>query len=426
MSEYLTPQEQERLVIIKDTLTGKTTNAKAAIMLGISTRQIKRLKKKVREEGTIGIIHRLKGKQSNHHIDLSIKEKALAVITEKYADFKPTFATEKLAENHAITISYGTTRLWMIEKGLWKPRRHKPVVYRSWRPRKEYLGEMEQFDGSYHRWFEKRYCDSEGNPIEVCLLASIDDATGKITKADFALHEGVIPVFTFWKDYIETMSKPFSIYLDKFSTYKINHKNAVDNSELITQFQRAMRELSIQLIVANSPEAKGRVERLFGTLQDRLVKEMRLADVNTPKEGNSFLKEVFIPKFNQRFSVVPKKEGNVHKPLLLIEKEQLSHIFSVHEQRRINLDFTIQFKNKWYQLTEVQPTTVRPLERAIMETWLDGSVHIILKKHELAFIVLPEKPKKQRVKQPLILTTHTLNYKPPINHPWRKAFRQRS
>lgn len=252
------------------------------------------------------------------------------------------------------------------------------------------------------------------------MLLSVDDATGKITKAQFAANEGVIAVFTFWQRYVTETGKPLSIYLDKFSTYKINHKAAVDNHELMTQFQRAMGTLSILLITAHSPQAKGRVEKLFGTLQDRLVKEMRLAQINSPAEGNKFLTDVFLPKFNQQFAVIPAKEGDVHKPLVQEERAQLSHIFSIHETRRVNLDFTIQFKNQWYQLTEIQPTTVRPLMRVTVETWLDQTIHLILHGNELASLLLPEKPKKQRIKKPLILTTHTLNYKPPADHPWRK------
>lgn len=416
----LTQREQEKLTVITDCLSGKLTKALAATMLGISTRQVKRLKREVRKYGSLAVVHHLKGKQGNHRIDDSVKEETLKVIQEKYADFKPTLATEKLEENHDIHISYGTTRLWMMQNGLWKPRKQKQSSYHSWRPRKDYYGELQQFDGSYHHWFENRYCDTYGSPIEVCMLAAIDDATGKITKAVFALNEGVEAVFTFWKEYVQEQGKPLAIYLDKFSTYKINHKSAVDNKELMTQFQRVMQDLGIQLITAHSPQAKGRIERLFGTLQDRLVKEMRLAGVNTPEEGNRFLKEVFLPKFNNRFSVIPAKEGDVHKQLLQEERENIHHIFSVHDIRRINLDFTVQFKNNWYQLTEVQPTTIRPLEKVILETWLDHSVHIVFKNHELAYILLPEKPKKQHVLQPIILTTHRLNYKPPPNHPWRK------
>jgi len=421
MAIQLTSREQEKLTVITDCLSGKINKSQAATILGISTRQVKRLKSKVREQGARAIVHQLKGKPSNHHIEEKIKEKALSAIKNSYSDFRPTFATEKLSENHGIHISYGTTRLWMIQEKLWKSRKQKQSEYRSWRPRKEYFGELQQFDGSYHYWFENRYSDENGNSIEVCLLASIDDAEGKITRAQFLANEGVVAVFTFWQGYVLENGKPVAIYLDKFSTYKINHKNAVDNKDLITQFQRAMRSLGINPISANSAQAKGRIERLFKTLQDRLVKEMRLAKINNPAEGNIFLKEVFIPKFNKQFSVVAAKEGNIHKPLLAEEKDQLNHIFSIHETRRVNHDFTIQFKNRWYQLTEIQPTTIRPLMIVLVETWLDGSIHLILKNHELAYILLPEKPKKQRIKQPIILTTHTLNYKPSPNHPWRLA-----
>lgn len=417
-----TAAEQERLAVLKQAIAGTITNAHAAKQLRLSVRQVQRAKARIRKAGASAVVHQLKGKPSNHRLSGDTKEQVIRLIKEKYPDFKPTFATEKLGERHGIAINPETTRLWMRDAGLWRVRKQKQPVYRAWRPRKEYYGELEQFDGSYHFWFEDRYKDSDGNPIEVCLLAAIDDATGQITKAMFAPHEGVIPVFTLWQEYVTEVGKPLAIYLDAFSTYKINHKNAVDNKELLTQFERANRELNIQLITAHSPEAKGRVERLFGTLQDRLIKEMRLANINTPGDGNRFLREVFLPAFNKRFAVIAVKEGDVHRPLRSTEAESLAHIFSIHETRRINLDFTIQFKNTWYQLTEIQPTTVRPLQRVVMETWLDGTIHIILKNHELKYILLPERPKKQRIRQPIILTTHTLNYKPPPNHPWRKRF----
>ena len=187
----------------------------------------------------------------------------------------------------------------------------------------------------------------------------------------------------------------------------------------MTQFQRVLQTLAIERVIANSPEAKGRVERLFQTLQDRLVKEMRLAQINTPEDGNRFLQKVFIPQFNKKFAVVPTIDGDIHRSLQKREKKQLSHTFSIHETRRVNNDFTIQFKNAWYQLTEIQQTTVRPKEKVLIETWLDGTIHIILRHYELTYIVLPEKPKKQ-MQQPVVLTTHKLNFKPSADHPWRK------
>lgn len=418
----VTSEEQYRFTVITKVIDKEMKPGQAAKLLDVSTRQIRRLRIAVQDDGITAVVHGLKGRPGNHHIDFSIKENVLSVIHKSYTDFKPSFATEKLEENHSIHVSHETTRLWMIEEGLWKSRKQKHAMYRSWRPRKEYFGELQQFDGSYHLWFENRLVDAEGNHIEVCLLASIDDAMGKITKATFAANEGVVAVFTFWKDYVLHTGKPIGIYLDKFSTYKINHKAALDNQELMTQFQRAMQQLGVKLITAHSPQAKGRIERLFQTLQDRLVKEMRLANVHTIEAGNRFLEEVFLPKFNDRFSVIPNKEGNVHKELSKDDRKHLKRTFSIQSTRKINNDFTIQFKNHWYQLTEIQPTTTRAKDTVIVEEWLDLTIHFSLRGFYLIYTVLPEKPKRIK-RNPTILTTHKLNYKPPPTHPWRKPFK---
>ncbi len=414
----LTPAEQEKATILIAAIKGKITNAQTAKQLRLSVRQVQRAKAAMRKEGYPGVVHGLKGKPGNHRIPENIKETSLNLIKEKYADFKPSFATEKLAENHSIIVSYGTTRLWMIEEGLWKAHQQRKVNYHAWRERKDYFGELEQFDGSYHLWFEQRLLDEYGNPKEVCLLASIDDATGKITHAYFDFNEGVIPVFNFWKEYVLTVGKPLSIYLDKFSTYKINHKSAVDNFELMTQFQKAMKILGIEVINANSPQAKGRVERLFGTLQDRLVKELRLTNISSITDANLFLKE-FIPKFNSRFGVLPAKDGDVHRQLTENETGNLKSIFSIKSTRRVNSDFTIQFKNHFYQLEEIQTTTIRPKEKILVEEYLDETIHFRFKNHYLKCFILPAKPRKIS-RQPVILTNHPLNYKPPPDHPWRR------
>lgn len=419
MSEVtLNEKESEKFGVVSQVLKHKITNGEAAKKLGLSIRQIQRLKIGVRKAGSLAITHHLKGKPSNHKLQPTIKFEALNLIKENYLDFKPRFASEKLGENHQLVVNPETLRLWMIEENLWKVRRHKHPEYRAWRERKEYFGELEQFDGSYHLWFEDRLLGPNGHSVEICLLASIDDATGKITHVKFELNEGVIPVFNFWKEYVLTFGKPLTIYLDKFSTYKINHKMAVDNTELMTQLQKAMRILDIQLINANSPQAKGRVERLFGTLQDRLVKELRLAGISSIKNGNQFLKETFIPKFNTQFSVVVKKDGDTHRRLTPNEELGLKSIFSVKHTRSINQDFTIQFKNHFYQLEEIQPITVRAKNRVLIEERLNNTLHFRFKNKYLKVFSLPQKPKKIS-RQPTILTSHKLNWKPPINHPWR-------
>lgn len=413
-----TTREQEKLTVITALLQRKITNGEAATTLKLSLRQIKRLKKRVWQKGNQALIHQLKGKVSNHHIADTIKNQALGLIKEKYLDFKPKFASEKLAEMNSLIIHPQTLRRWMIKDGLWKAHPQKKSQYHAWRQRKDYFGELEQFDGSYHLWFEQRLLDELGNPVEVCLLASIDDATGKITHAKFDFNEGVVPVFNFWKEYMLIFGKPLNIYLDKFSTYKLNHKNATDNLELMTQFQKAMKLLSINVINANSPEAKGRVERLFRTLQDRLVKELRLNNISNITDANLFLKG-FISKFNLRFSVTPAKEGNIHRILTQKEKAQLKSIFSIKSQRRVNFDFTIQFKTHFYQLEEIQPITIRPKDKILVEEWLDESIHFKFKGKYMKAFILQEKPKKLS-SQPAILTTHPLNWKPPSNHPWRQ------
>ncbi len=223
MSEIsLTEEEQQRLTTIEAAINRQISNGEAARKLRLSVRQLRRLKGSVRRHGASAVVHKLKGRSSNHHIDAGLKKKLIEEIKLKYPDFKPKFATEKLKEEYPVDITSQTIRVWMAEEGLWKLHKQKKPQYHAWRQRKDYFGELEQFDGSYHHWLEGRLLDELGNPQEVCLLASIDDATGKITHAYFDFNEGVVPVFTFWMEYVKHFGKPTGIYLDKFSTYKIN------------------------------------------------------------------------------------------------------------------------------------------------------------------------------------------------------------
>ena len=414
----LSTNEQHRLGIIRSAISRKTTNSEAAKVLGVSERHVKRLKASFRKYGEGTVIHRLKNKVSNNSFPPTFKESVLRIIREKYTDFGPSFASEKLAEEDGLKVNPETLRLWMIKEGLWKFHKKKKPKYFSFRERKEYFGELIQFDGSYHHWFEDRLLDTDKYPIEICLLAGIDDATSQVS-AKFDMNEGVFAVFSFWKEYLKKNGKPLNIYLDKYSTYKINHKNAVDNSDLLTQFQKVMKTFDINVILANSPQAKGRVERLFGTLQDRLVKELRLNGISNIESGNKFLEEVFIPKFNKQFSVIPAKGGNVHRSLLTKEIRSLNSIFSVKSIRRINNDYTIRFKNKFYQLKEIQPTTIRSGQKIEIEEWLDKKIKFSFNGKYLKYFVLPKRPEKIK-SAPMILTGHKTNWKPPLNHPWRR------
>ena len=412
----MTEREKDRYHTIARLIQGELVALEASKQLQVSVRQVQRIKKRVKQDGVEGVIHHNRGKPSNRALDPTIKERALQLIRKKYADFGPTLACEKLLELHQITLSVSCARTTMIAEHIWKPRsRTQTKAYHCWRPRKEQYGEMEQFDGSYHHWFEDR-------APETCLLASIDDAQGTID-LHFAPHEGIVPVMTFWKDYIEHHGRPLSIYLDKYSTYKINHPAAVDNSALLTQFQRAMQTLGIRVMSAHSPQAKGRIERLFDTLQDRLVKELRLRNISTTEAANVFLKEEYVPAFNKRFSVVPAKPGNLHRPLSQTLTTQLPAILAIHSERKVNNDFTIHFKNTWLQLDAVQPTTVYKKDRVVIEQRLDGSVHIRLKEKYLNYTVLPQRPMQAHriAAVPLpALTRQKPMWKPSVNHPWRQ------
>ncbi|VAW18958.1 Mobile element protein, partial [hydrothermal vent metagenome] len=411
----MTEKESRRYEIIKELIDGVLDGTEASRQIGLSVRQTKRLKVGVIKKGVAGVIHKNRGKPSNRKIDGKIIEKATKLLKEKYPDFKPTFASEKLFELHNIKISKETTRQIMAKEKLWKIKaRRQPKNKHLWRPRKDNYGQMQQFDGSYHLWLEDRN-------EEMCLLASIDDATGRITKAVFAKNEGVESVSTFWKEYIEEMGIPVMVYLDKYSTYKINHKNAVDNKDLMTQFGRMMRQVGCELVSAHSPEAKGRVERLFGTLQDRLVKEMRLAGIKTQDEANEFLKK-YIPKFNEKFAVVPNKKADLHKKASNRMKEKMPQIFSVQNARKINNDYTVMFKTKYYQLDSTQDIVVYKKDAVIVEEHLTGEVKIRMKDIYLKYSILPERPKKQ-CSVDLIAITQKIpsSWKPPRNHPWRNS-----
>lgn len=373
----LTNREWRRLEIINRLIKRQINGTQAAELTELSVRQVKRLKAKVIENGFKGIAHGGRGQTSNFKISDDERDLIVSLIKEHYYDFGPTLAAEKLAERHNIIRDPNTIKAIMVAEKLWTPQRKKSgntKPRRAWRLRRANYGELIQFDGSYEHWFENR----EGTS-EVCLLAAIDDATGRIVHAKFDEHEGVFPVFGFWHKYLTNAGKPLSIYLDKFSTYKMNQKVAVENHDLKTQFQRAMTELRIEPIFANSPQAKGRVEKLFRTLQDRLVKELRLQNISNIETANKFLQEKFIPSFNKRFAVPPRHPSDLHKPLTDKEKNSLASVLSRQTPRVVQNDFTVSFNTHWFQLLPQQPVTVCKRDHIVVEERTDGSIHFRLR-----------------------------------------------
>jgi hypothetical protein len=414
----MTKKEALRYDIIRKLINKKIDGTEASKTLCLSVRQIKRIKVAVVAFGLKGVIHGNRGRDSNRKINETIINEVKELLIAEYHDFNPLLAQEKLFEINKILLSKETVRQLMIKEKLWKPKRKGEKKKHTWRERKDNYGDMDQFDGSYHNWLEGRNEIEVG--LEQCLLLAVDDASGKITGAEFDYNEGIKPVFGFWKRYFKDHGLPLAIYLDKFSTYKVNHKNAVDNKDLMTQFERAMNQLNVRVIHANSPEAKGRVEKMNGTLQRRLVKEMRLAKINTLAEANKFLKEVFIPKFNKQFAVVPKKETDLHRELNDKQLKELDSILSVQSERTINNDYTVRFKSKYFQLKEIQPTTVYKKSEVTIEEHLDGELKICTKGYDLNYFELPERPRKEiDIKLPALTIKKSTAHIPPANHPWR-------
>ena len=406
--------------IINRLLRKEINGSEAARLLNLTTRHIRRLKSRVRQSGEASLTHRGRGKKGNRALPDKERAKIVRLLHAHYADFKPTFANEQLARRHHIHRDPKTIRRIMIAEELWKLRsRRAPAVHRQWRERKAHFGEMEQFDGSYEHWFEDR-------APECCLLAAVDDATGMITRARFVKDEGVMPVFAFWKEYVQEHGKPGAIYLDKLSTYKLSDDLAKENHDALSQFERAMTDLGIKPIPANSPQAKGRVERLFGTLQDRRIKELRLSGLSAFERANEFLANAFLPRFNKRFEVEPRSRANLHTPLSARERTVLDSVFSRHTPRTVRNDFTVSYKKRWYQLTEGQPVTVRKQERVIIEEHLTGEVKIRHKDHYLAYELIPKGAPKRPAPSWVLAAaaprpaSSRLSVRPAPDHPWRR------
>ena len=300
-------RELRRLQVVHKVLDKEIRQKAAASLMCISERQVRRLVKGVRELGDRGMVHRSRGRPSNRRRPEVVKESVLRLYREQYRDFGPTLAAEKLLERDGIRLSRETLRQWLLAAGLWE-RRRRGRPHRQWRARKECCGEMVQMDGSHHAWLEER------GPGLV-LMAYIDDATGRVY-GQFYEYEGTMPAMDSFKRYVRRYGLPVSVYLDKHSTYKSQRKLTMEEELAgvrvpLSQFERALKELGVTVIHDHSPQAKGRFERLFGTLQDRLVKEMRLRGSATKEAANAFLQE-YLAQYNRRFGVTPLNPTDVH------------------------------------------------------------------------------------------------------------------
>jgi transposase len=399
--------EVKRLKLIQSAIDRQINQKTVAVMLGVSERQVRRLVKAVKDRGDKGIIHGSRGRSSNHRFSDRIKEKVISLYKRRYPDFGPTLATEKLLEIEGIRLSDETLRKWLLEAGLWKKKR-KRSIYRQWRPRRACFGQMVQLDGSHHDWLE-------GRGPKLVLMAYIDDATN-ITYARFYDYEGTMPAMDSFKGYVKLYGLPISVYLDRHTTYKSSKKltpwDEADDIEFLSQFERALKELGVEVIHAQSPQAKGRVERLFGVLQDRLVKEMRLQGIKTKEEANAFLK-TYLYGYNRRFRVCPANDTDAH--VKLPGYFNLDKYLCIKAQRTIRKDNTIAYNGRLYQIEASNS------KKVTMEERLDSSLHIISKGTTLNYKLITERPKQTDAK------TDQRQYNRPIkpskDHPWKKKWK---
>jgi hypothetical protein len=398
-------KELRRVHVIHQTMEKKLTQIKAGALLGLTARHVRRLLQRVRQEGDRGLVHRGRGTPSNRRLPEKVKAMVLRLYAQRYGDFGPTLAAEKLAERHGITLSDETLRGWLRDAGIDHfTRRTRP--HRAWRARKAHVGELLQLDGSHHDWFE-------GRGPRCVLMAYIDDASSRVL-ARFYEYEGTIPAMDSFQHYVTRYGIPLAVYADRHTTYQSPAKPTVEEQlagrEPMSQFGRALSELGVELIPAHSPQAKGRVERLFKTFQDRLIKEMRLAGVSTLDEANRFLED-YLPIYNQRFSVQPAQAADLHRPRPA--GCDLDRILCLKTTRCLRKDFTIAHQGRLYQIHD----TVRA-PHVLVEERIDGTMRITHQGRTLGFHVITSRPMKAAEAKKVHRPRHPVTPRP--DHPWRK------
>jgi transposase len=404
----MSQKEVNRLYVIHQAIERAISQDQAAEILGLTERQVRRIARSVRLEGDAGICHKSRGKRSHNRIADKIKDKAVTLCRDTYKEFGPTHAGEKLLTVHKIKVSDETLRVWFQEEHIpYKSRKKRP--HRQWRERKAHRGEMVQMDGSHHDWFEGR------GPLCV-LMGYVDDATGTVY-ARFYEYEGTLPAMDGFKRYIKRYGLPQSVYLDRHSTYKSMAKQSIEEElndiRPMSHFEKSLAELGVEVIHAYSPQAKGRVERLFGTFQDRVVKEMRLAGVTNITEGNAFL-DGYLPEYNRKYAKEAAQKADFHRPV--VNKRALDTILSIKTDRALRNDFTIAHNKKLYQIK----SNIRA-KKVTVEERTDRTMRIIHNGQQLKYQEIVVRPiqEKKLAKKPKSLRS----WKPSESHPWKSPSR---
>lgn len=414
MDKLLTMSEKEltRLEVMQRLDEKRLAQKEGAEMLGVSSRHIRRLLKRYRQVGASGLVSQRRGKASNHQLSSEVKQKGLDLLQGKYHGFGPTLACEKMVEVEGLKLSVESVRQMMIREELWKPKKAQQVVTHQMRERRACFGELVQIDGSPHDWFE-------GRAARCVLLVLIDDASGNLLGLRFVDQESFQSYVQVVKPYLECNGKPVAFYSDKHSIFRVNIPNKSKGDNL-TQFGRAMKELDIEIICANTPQAKGRVERANQTLQDRLVKEMHLLGISCMEQGNAYLPE-FMADFNRRFAVPARSQNDAHRPLNKLDN--LEHILSWQESRILSKNLTLQFNKVVYQIQTKRPTyALRNAQVTVCENSQE-TVTILYHGKELVYTIFHKQEHQSEIVETknvdLALQNQRKAHTPPPDHPWR-------
>ena len=417
----MTQAERDRLVVLKKTVKGMMTREDAAAELGVTGRQVRRMLQRLKIYGDKSVIHGLKGRVSNRSLEDAVRQRAMKILSDpRCHDFGPTYARDHLAGKHDIQVSKETMRRWMIEDKRWRAGRKKPEKkMHVWRERRSRFGDLVQWDTSTHDWLEGRGKE----PIH--LITMIDDATSRVL-ARFVLHDSTEENMKLLELYLRSFGRPRAFYTDKASLFETADKTKPgeskpnrDQKELPpTQIGRALGELGVVWIAAHSPQAKGRVERSFQTDQDRLVKDLRMADVTTLEQANQYLETEFLPWWQRNLTVAPRDSEDAHRPL---EKEHdLAAILSHVESRIVKSDYTFQFEGRKYVIERADIRTGLRGAAVRVEKRRDGTLAVRFEKAYLRYRrcgseVAIEAPVRQRPASKTIK-------KPPHKSAWMETF----
>lgn len=399
-------KEIKRCEVIKMAEEKKITQREAARQIGITERHFRRLLRRYRMAGPEAIISGHRVRESNNRMEVEKEKNILGKLKEDYRGFGPTLASEKLLERDGIKVCKETVRQIMIRAGLHQPKTRKIDKVHPLRERRQRRGELVQIDGSYHAWLEDR-------AEKACLLLFVDDATSEILAAEFVEHESYQTYAALCMRYFRQHGLPEAFYTDRFSVFRVNRTN-ITTTQAQTMFERAMADLGIELICASSPQAKGRVERANQTLQDRLVKEMRLAGINDYQQANAFLSE-YIPQYNQKFAVQSTSTIDGHEPLQ--PENNLDWIFTKKTKRKLSKDLQIEYNRVVYQIQTNRPVyALKGREVTVLEN-MQGQLKIVLDQSPLEFKRFIRQPKRHSLAAGKDIAEKT--YKPAPDHPWR-------